>query len=48
MHECKQCGKKMNPVDWMLGPVCMTCTKKNHAAVTAGGKPKKSGKKWGK
>jgi len=30
---CTQCGKAMNPVERMLGPVCGKCCRKNHKAV---------------
>ena len=28
--QCKQCGKAMNPVEAMLGPVCGVCCRENH------------------
>ena len=31
---CRQCGKPMNPVEVMLGPVCGTCCKANQKAAT--------------
>ena len=31
---CKQCGKPLNPVAAMLGPVCGECCRKNQKAVT--------------
>lgn len=37
---CAQCGKPMNPVARMLGPVCGACCKANHAAAT--GQPSKA------
>jgi hypothetical protein len=33
MSKCKQCGKPMNPIERMLGPVCGKCCRDNHAAV---------------
>ena len=33
MTPCAQCGKPMNPVDVMLGPVCLACCKANHQRV---------------
>lgn len=30
---CQQCGKPMNPIDYMVGVVCMGCCRKNHAKV---------------
>jgi hypothetical protein len=33
-HGCRQCGTWLNPVARMLGPVCGTCTRKNHEAAT--------------
>lgn len=30
---CTQCGRAMNPVEAMLGPVCGKCVRKNHMAV---------------
>ena len=33
MKKCSQCGKEMNPIDYMLGPVCLACCKANHAKV---------------
>lgn len=26
--KCRKCGKKMNPAERMLGPVCKECVKK--------------------
>lgn len=31
--KCKQCGKPMNPVEVMLGPVCGKCCRDNHKKV---------------
>lgn len=31
---CRQCGTWLNPVARMLGPVCGTCTRKNHEDAT--------------
>lgn len=31
---CEQCGKKLNPVQVLLGPVCGECTRKNHQYLT--------------
>ena len=28
--KCKQCGKKMNPVESMLGFICGKCVRENH------------------
>ncbi len=38
MTPCKQCGKPMNPVERMLGPVCGKCTRENHKRATGGGR----------
>lgn len=35
-HHCEQCGKDMNPLGWILGPVCDECCKANHRAATGG------------
>ena len=32
--KCDQCGKDMNPAEWLLGPVCGKCTKANHKKAT--------------
>lgn len=37
--ECKQCGKPMNPVEAMLGPVCGECVDRIVAEIA--GKPEK-------
>jgi len=34
MSKCQQCGKDMNPVERMLGPVCGKCVRDNHKAAT--------------
>lgn len=31
-HFCEQCGKPMG-AEWILGPVCGSCCRKNHRAV---------------
>lgn len=31
---CEQCGRPMNAVDRMLGPVCGACVRANHAFLT--------------
>lgn len=31
--KCAQCGKPLNPVAVMLGPVCGACVRRNHQAV---------------
>jgi hypothetical protein len=31
-HKCTQCGRDMGH-EWLLGPVCGTCCRKNHAEV---------------
>jgi len=33
MYNCKQCGKPLNPVQVMLGPVCGDCVRENHKKV---------------
>lgn len=35
--KCAQCGKKMNPVEAMLGRVCGKCVRGNHEKVVKGG-----------
>lgn len=30
---CRQCGKPLNPVEVMLGPVCGKCARANHKRV---------------
>ena len=42
-HHCAQCGRKMNPVDALIGPVCGKCTRMNHQALTQHGVFKVSG-----
>jgi hypothetical protein len=32
-QNCLQCGKSMNPVEWMLGAVCGKCCRENHRRV---------------
>jgi len=34
MHTCKQCGREMNPVEWIMGSVCGQCCRLNQAEVT--------------
>jgi len=31
--KCMQCGKPMNPIEWIMGPVCGKCCRANHKAV---------------
>jgi hypothetical protein len=31
--KCEQCGKPMNPVSFMMGPVCLECCRANHKKV---------------
>lgn len=33
MAKCDQCGRQMNPIERMMGPVCIQCCRANHAAV---------------
>ena len=33
-RSCTQCGKDMNPAEWILGPVCGRCCRANHRAAT--------------
>ena len=33
-RSCELCGKKVNPVKVLLGPVCGECTLKNHQCFT--------------
>jgi hypothetical protein len=35
-RNCDQCGRDMNPAEWMLGPVCGKCCRANHRAVAGG------------
>ncbi len=30
-HRCKQCGRVMGLGDWILGPVCDACCRRNQA-----------------
>ena len=32
MHFCTQCGRDMG-YEWLLGPVCGRCCRRNHARV---------------
>ena len=32
-RSCEQCGRKLNPVEVLLGPVCGECTRENHQAI---------------
>lgn len=32
-YKCKQCGKEMNIVEYMIGKVCNECCRKNHKEV---------------
>lgn len=34
--KCRQCGKAMNPVEVMLGPVCGLCCRENHKRFVGG------------
>jgi len=34
-HYCMQCGKDMGN-EWIMGPVCIKCVKKNHRHVVTG------------
>jgi hypothetical protein len=43
MEKCRQCCKKINPVEAMLGPVCGKCCRKNHQLVIKHGVSKVSG-----
>ena len=29
-HQCEQCAKEMNIVDYLIGKVCHACCVKNH------------------
>ena len=29
-YHCRQCGRVMNPIDYIIGVVCMKCCKENH------------------
>jgi len=31
--KCLQCAKTMNPVQVLLGPVCLECTWENHKRI---------------
>ena len=33
-YRCKQCKKPMNPVDAMVNPICLSCTRINHKKAT--------------
>lgn len=33
-HNCAQCGKDMNPVEWILGSVCGKCCRLNQAKAS--------------
>lgn len=35
IHKCTQCNKVMGN-EWLLGSVCGSCVRKNHARVTGG------------
>ena len=32
-RRCVQCGRNMNPVEWMLGATCGQCCRRNHRRV---------------
>jgi len=32
-RKCEQCGKTMNPVEYIVCSVCGECVKKNHVAA---------------
>jgi predicted RNA-binding Zn-ribbon protein involved in translation (DUF1610 family) len=34
-ERCSQCHKPMNPIQAMMGSVCGTCVRKNHAKATS-------------
>lgn len=36
MYSCEKCGKAMNPVERMGGPICLDCARKAHRAVVEG------------
>jgi len=31
---CKQCGRELDPISAMMGPVCGACARRNHRRVT--------------
>jgi len=35
-NHCQQCNEEMNPVSWLVNPVCLKCAKKNHKQVIGG------------
>lgn len=35
-RQCTRCGKDMNPVEVMLGPVCGKCVRELHKEATGG------------
>ena len=41
-YHCEQCGKTMNPIDYLIGSVCLECCRKNQAEAC--GKTYKKGK----
>lgn len=36
MPTCEQCGKSMNPIDYIVGPVCHKCCQRNQKAAMGG------------
>lgn len=32
-YRCKQCGRAMNVVDYLMGDVCLKCCGKNHSKI---------------
>jgi len=32
-YRCKQCGREMNVIDWLINEVCLQCARKNHRKV---------------
>jgi len=40
-YRCKHCGRAMNVIDYLIGPVCLECCKRNHSKITG-----ERSKKW--
>lgn len=45
VHRCTQCGRAMSTMDWIIGPVCGKCCRKNHAEATGRSAPRKKSRK---
>jgi len=43
-YRCNQCGRKMNPIDYFIGSICLQCCQKNQHKLTGSTKNTKNKK----